>query len=131
MPDPTPTARRATDEEVERLREYAGKIEWSGLHYPVACVGALLARIDAAEAERDAALAREEKLAEVLRPFADVVPQLRPGLHDNEAVHWSMFRAGHMLPAGTKPAPVPTVGHCRIAAAALAEHDARRAGEGA
>jgi hypothetical protein len=74
MPDPTPTARRATDEEVERLREYAGKIEWSGLHYPVACVGALLARLDAAEAERDALRPKVEQFS----AFVEALLALEP-----------------------------------------------------
>jgi hypothetical protein len=114
MPDPTPTARRATDEEVERLREYAGKIEWSGLHYPVACVGALLARLDAAEAERDAALAREARLAEALR-----------GLQDRDGECPECHAQWH--PEGGFD---PHRNDCWVGAI-LAEHDARRAKEGA
>jgi hypothetical protein len=101
MPDPTPTARPATDEEVTRLRgevdfwervekdaydaisrlaDLAGKPATKS-NYDVlrgACHPGMLlddvtkvvkARLEAALAERDAALAREAKLAEAARAY--------------------------------------------------------------
>jgi hypothetical protein len=112
MPDPTPPARRATDEEVARLREDRWPcVAQAARRCHCPChrdMPHLLARLDAAEAERDAALAREARLAEALRgvlPFVAI---------DLDEQSWR----GHDT---AKDA----------AKAALAEHDTRRAEEGA
>jgi hypothetical protein len=72
-------------------------------------------------AERDAALARETRLAEALRPFAEYAGRLN-GWPDETSTCVLFAQADGTL----QQKPTVDLGHCRRAAAALAEYDGAR-----